>query len=273
MALCEARRRKGRFLYPSRLEEGYGLNCEALRKLHAEDPQRLVVSVDCGIGSLAEAALARELGLELIVTDHHQPSPTLPDACCVVHPRLPGTNYPFGDLCGVGVAFKLAWGICQRLGDGKKASAPMREFLLGAIGLAAIGTIADVVPLRGENRILVKFGLASLTERATPGLKSLLKVAELDQRPSLSSDDIAFSIAPRINAAGRLGQARLAVELLTTENVERAAALATYLDELNKNRRTVEQRIFKEAREQMAGRPEWAQSPLPSWPPTIGTQG
>ena len=136
---------------------------------YQEDPQRLLISVDCGIGSVTEAALARELGLELVITDHHQIGPTLPDAACLVHPRLPGTSYPFGDLCGVGVALKLAWGICQRLGDGKKASPQMRTFLMGAVGLAAIGTVADVVPLRGENRLLVKYGLKSLIEQATPG--------------------------------------------------------------------------------------------------------
>ena len=234
------------FYIPSRLEEGYGINCEALRQLYQEDPQRLVISVDCGIGSIAEAALARELGLELIVTDHHQVGSTLPDASCLVHPRLPGTNYPFGHLCGVGVALKLAWAICQRLGDGKKASPHMRSFLIGAVGLAAIGTVADVVPLWGENRLLVKFGLKSLIEQATPGLKALLSVAQLSDHATIDSEQIAFAVAPRINAAGRLGQARLAVELLTTENAERAASLAGYLDQLNKSRRTVEQRIFKE---------------------------
>lgn len=249
------------FYIPSRLEEGYGLNCEAIRQLHSEDPERLLISVDCGIGSIAEAALARELGLELVITDHHQIGPVLPDACCLVHPRLPGTSYPFGDLCGVGVALKLAWGVCQRLGDGKKASPQMRTFLVGAVGLAAIGTVADVVPLRGENRLLVKYGMKSLSEQATPGLKALLNVAQLSQHATIDSDQIAFALAPRINAAGRLGQARLAVELLTTENSERAASLAIYLDELNKNRRTVEQRIFKEARELMASRPEWHDLP------------
>jgi single-stranded-DNA-specific exonuclease len=249
------------FYIPSRLEEGYGLNCDAIRQLHAEDPQRLLISVDCGIGSVNEAALARELGLELVITDHHQFGPTLPEAPCLVHPRLPGTSYPFGDLCGVGVALKLAWGICQRLGDGKKASPQMRTFLMGAVGLAAIGTVADVVPLRGENRLIVKYGLKSLLEQATPGLKALLRVAQLGDQTSIDSDQIAFALAPRINAAGRLGQARLAVELLTTENADRAAALATYLDQLNKSRRTVEQRIFKEAREQIADRPEWQEAP------------
>ena len=244
------------YYIPSRLEEGYGLNCDALRQLHAEDPSRLVVTVDCGITSVNEAALARELGLELIITDHHQFADTLPVDTVLVHPRLPG-EYPFGELCGVGVAFKLAWAICARLGDGKKASPKMREFLLSAIGLTAIGTIADVVPLVDENRVLVHFGLASLIERATPGLKALLKVAGLSDRTALQSEDIGFGLAPRINAAGRLGQARLAVELLTTSDTERAAALAAYLDELNKNRQTVERRMLKQAKELVAERPEW----------------
>jgi single-stranded-DNA-specific exonuclease len=150
----------------------------------------------------------------------------------------------------------------------------MREFLISAMGLAAIGTIADVVPLRGENRLLVKFGLKSLRERASPGLKSLLKVAQLEESSSIEADNIAYAIAPRINAAGRLGQARLAVELLTTDSPERAATLASYLDELNKSRRTVEQRIFKEARELLSGRPDWQEAPAvvlasESWHPGV----
>jgi single-stranded-DNA-specific exonuclease len=137
----------------------------------------------------------------------------------------------------------------------------MREFLVGAMGLAAIGTIADVVPLRGENRLLVKFGLKSLRERALPGLKSLLKIAQLDQDHAVGADDIAFAVAPRINAAGRLGQARLAVELLTTDKPERAAMLAAHLDELNKSRRAVELKIFKEARELITARADWNEAP------------
>jgi single-stranded-DNA-specific exonuclease len=257
------------YYIPSRLDEGYGLNCDALRALHTEDPSRLLISVDCGIASLAEALLARELGLELIVTDHHQFGDELPCAPVLVHPRLPG-SYPFGELCGVGVAFKLAWAVCARLGDGKKASPRMREFLLSAIGLAAIGTIADVVPLVGENRVLVHYGLGSLRERASPGLMALLQAANLTDQPLLQAEDIAFALGPRINAAGRLGQARLAVELLTTESPERATALAQYLDELNKNRQTVERKMLKQAKELVAAHPDWAEQPAlvlahPEW--------
>ena len=238
------------YYIPSRLEEGYGINCDALRTLHEEDPDRLVVSVDCGITSVTEAALAKELGLELIITDHHNLADELPDAC-LVHPRLPGSDYPFHDLCGAGVAFKLAWAICKKLGDGKKATPRMREFLIGAVGLAAIGTVADLVPLYDENRVIVRFGMYSLREKASQGMKLLMEVSGLDEKPELFADDVAFALGPRINAAGRLGQARLAVELLTTSDTDRAKQLADYLNQLNKNRQKVERKIFKQAKEQV----------------------
>lgn len=257
------------YYIPCRFEEGYGLNVEALRQFGAEDPERLVVTVDCGIASVEEARVARALGLELIVTDHHQFGDDLPQADVLVHPRLPG-DYPFADLCGVGVAFKLAWAVCARLGDGKKASPQMRDFLLSAVGLTAIGTIADVVPLIDENRVLVHYGLGSLKERSTPGLQALMTCAELHERPALQAEDVAYGLAPRLNAAGRLGQARLAVELLTTSNPERAAALAKYLNDLNKQRQSVERKMFKQAKELVQGHPEWEDSPAlvlshPEW--------
>lgn len=247
------------YYIPCRMEEGYGLNKAALQQLHEEDPRRLVVSVDCGIASVAEAELARSIGLDLIITDHHHIGATLPDALVLVHPRLPGTEYPFGELCGAGVAFKLAWAICQRLGDGKKASPRMREFLKQSVGLAAVGTVADVVPLIGENRVIVRYGLQSLREKSSLGMKSLMKIAGMMEKPEIRADDIGFGLGPRINAAGRLGQARLAVELLTTEDSERAGKLAEYLDQLNDNRKTVERRIFKQAREMVAENPDWEQ--------------
>ncbi|WP_339728195.1 single-stranded-DNA-specific exonuclease RecJ [uncultured Gimesia sp.] len=245
------------YFIPNRLDDGYGLNCDAVRNLHEEDPERLLVTVDCGITSVKEAALAKEIGLELIITDHHQMGDELPDADCLVHPRLPDSDYEFPHLCGAGVALKLAWAVCQKLGDGQKASPQMREYLKTAVGLAAIGTIADVVPLLGENRILVRYGLGALTERAPMGLLELMKVAEIKSGQTLDTEDIGFALAPRLNAAGRLGQARLAVELLTTTNLDRATQLAAYLDELNKNRRTVERRIMKQAREMVEEHEEW----------------
>lgn len=245
------------YYIPHRLDEGYGLNSDAIRQLSEEDSTRLVITVDCGITSIANASLARELGLELIITDHHNLAETIPDAAVVVHPRLPDTDYPFGDLCGAGVAFKLAWAICKKMGDGEKATPRMRNFLMSAVGLAAIGTVADVVPLIGENRIIVRYGLASLLELSSPGLKALMKIAGSNDQNVLTSEDIGFGIAPRINAAGRLGQARLAVELLTTDDRERVAALVEYLEQLNGNRKTVERRILRQAKELVAENPEW----------------
>ncbi len=245
------------YYVPHRLEEGYGLNCEALKTIAEEAPGSLVVTVDCGIASVVEAEYARELQLELVVTDHHQFAESLPEAECLVHPRLPGTDYPFGELCGAGVAFKLAWAICKQLGDGKNATPRMREFLMDAVGLAAIGTVADVVPLIGENRVLVRYGLHSLLDRANLGLKALMQVSELTDKRLLDSEDIGFSLGPRINAAGRLGQARLAVELLTTDKADRAHSLADYLNQQNEIRKTVERRMLRQAKEQVKANPHW----------------
>jgi single-stranded-DNA-specific exonuclease len=241
------------YYVPNRLEEGYGLNCEAVQKL-ARQGASLVVSVDCGIGSVAEAETARSLGLELIITDHHQLGDRLPSAAAIVHPRLPGSMYPFDGLCGAGVAFKLAWALCQRASQAKRVSPAMREFLLSAVGLAALGTVADVVPLLDENRILVRHGLVSLRERPPTGIAALLKVTGLDQQPRLGGEDVSFTLAPHLNAAGRLGQAQLGVELLTTESPDRAQSLAEYIHELNGSRDSLERSVYlaahKQAKEQ-----------------------
>jgi single-stranded-DNA-specific exonuclease len=228
---------------PNRLDEGYGLNDDALRKL-ARDGASMVISVDCGITSVQQAETARSAGLELIITDHHELADELPRAAAVVHPRLPGSRYPFGSLCGAGVAFKLAWALCQRASNSQKVSPHMRDYLLAALGLAAIGTIADVVPLIDENRILVHHGLASLPQTPLVGLAALLAVTQLSERSRLTSEDVGFTLAPRLNAAGRLGQAALGVELLTTQDAERASTLAQYIDRLNGNRETLERSIF-----------------------------
>lgn len=233
---------------PNRLDEGYGLNDDALEKLKRRGAS-MIISVDCGIASIRQADTAKQLGIELIVTDHHQMADRLPDAV-LVHPSLPGGDYPFAGLCGAGVALKLAWALCQRVSDAKKVTAEMREFLMAAVGLAAIGTVADVVPLIDENRILVKHGLTSLKHRPVPGLAALMKVTNLDQKPALSSEDIAFTLAPRLNAAGRLGQAQLGVELLTTDDPDRAIALAEYLHELNSSRDSLERSVYLAANKQ-----------------------
>ena len=253
------------YYIPSRLEEGYGLNAEAVRRLHEEDPRRLVVTVDCGASAVPEIALAAELGLEVIVTDHHRFGPALPP-CLVVHPRrgeATGSDepYPGGDLCGAGVAFKLAWGLCKRLGDGERATPAMKEFLISAVGLAAMGTIADCVPLVQENRVIATHGLRALKGRLSEGMRALKQVSGVQPDAILSSETVSFGMAPRINAAGRLGQARLAVELLTTEDRARAAQLAAYIDKLNEQRKTVERKILRQAKELVADHEAWADAP------------
>ncbi len=234
---------------PNRLEEGYGLHAESFDQLRQRGAE-LVISVDCGIGSIEPIAHARSLGIDVVVTDHHTLAATLPDANAIVHPRLPGSHYPFDGLCGAGVAFKLIWALGKGHAGADRVAPVMREFLLQAVGLAALGTVADVVPLIDENRIIVRHGLAMLPQTAPLGLAAMLRRTQMDQKSQLSSEDLAFGIAPRLNAAGRLGQAALGVELLTTEYAERAETLAQYLDELNKSRGTLERRIYQAAKKQ-----------------------
>lgn len=234
---------------PNRLEEGYGLNEDAIRKL-ARRGKQVIVSVDCGITSVRHAELCRELGVQLVITDHHQMGEQLPEADAVVHPRLPGTAYPFGELCGAGVAFKLAWSLCQAKCGAKKVTEPMKRFLMQSLALAAIGTIADVVPLLDENRVLVGHGLRVMKSEPLPGLAELMKLTKLDQNSAVTTECIAFSLAPRLNAAGRLGQAQLAVELLTSPAGERATALADYIHQLNGTRDSLQRSVHLAAQKQ-----------------------
>jgi single-stranded-DNA-specific exonuclease len=237
------------YYVPHRIDEGYGLNAEALRKL-AQQGADVVVTVDCGIASPAEADLARELGLTLVVTDHHQMADRLPDAAAIVHPGLPGSEYPFPGLCGAAVALKLAWAICQRASGEKKVSDRLRQFLLQAVGLAAIGTVADVVPLVDENRILVRHGIASLRAYPTVGAAALMRQTKLHEKHELDGEDLGFTLCPRLNAAGRLGQAEIGVELLTTMDEQRAEKLAAYIEELNLQRKSLELSISRAAEKQ-----------------------
>lgn len=241
------------FYVPHRLDEGYGLNEAALRQIAAQG-SRLVVTVDCGIASPKEAAIARELELNLVITDHHEFGQEMPHANAIVHPRLPYQDYPFESPCGAGVAFKLAWAICQRASNATRVRPALKNFLMSAMGLAAIGTVADVVPLVDENRLIVRHGLNTLREQPFAGIAALSRIAGVDTKPRLSSEDIAFSLAPRLNAAGRLGQAELAIELLTTDSDGRAAELAEFLDELNRSRDGIERSIYLAADKQLKER-------------------
>jgi len=235
---------------PHRLEEGYGLNVEALRSLQA-DGAALVVSVDCGVRAMGPAAEARRLGLDLIITDHHTPPEAgedLPDAFCVVHPRLAGSPYPFGDLCGAGVAFKLAWRLATLEAGGERVGARIRETLLDLLSLAALGTIADVVPLVDENRLIARHGLARMRSTSIIGLDALIEASRLDN-PRLTAEDVGFRIGPRLNACGRLGHASEAARLLTTEDAGESERLAAALTELNERRRAEQRTIAEQAEE------------------------
>jgi single-stranded-DNA-specific exonuclease len=238
------------FYVPHRLEEGYGLNAAALRQI-ARNGAELVITVDCGIASIAEAEEAARLGLELLITDHHEPKDRLPPAAVLVHPRLPDGSYPFWGLSGSAVAFKVAWALCQKVCGGERVGPRHREFLLDAVGLAALGIVADVVPLHDENRILVRHGLLRLQQSPSPGLKALMESAGLTAGGAVRASDIGFKLGPRLNAAGRLGCARLVVELLTTTSPQRAFDLAQFLDKQNQDRQKLERRIAGEAREQV----------------------
>jgi len=237
------------FYIPHRIDEGYSLNADALRKLAAQGTQ-LVITVDCGVASVPESKLAQELGLTLIITDHHQLAEELPVAAAIVHPGLPDSDYPFDGLCGAAVAFKLAWALCQSASDSKKVPPRLRNFLLQAVGLAAVGTVADVVPLIDENRILVRSGLACLKSNPTMGIAALLRSTKLEEKPALQCDDLGYVICPRLNAAGRLQQAELAVELLITEDEQRANAITLYIEELNLQRQSLESKVRRSAKKQ-----------------------
>jgi len=237
------------YYIPHRIDEGYGLNDQAIRSL-AKIGTKLLITVDCGITAFSSADLARQLGLALIVTDHHQPGPQLPRAEVIVHPAL-DESYANQDSSGSMVAFKLAWAIANEFSTGRKLEPTLREFMLNATSLAAIGTIADIVNLRGENRVLTSYGLKSLPHCKLCGIQALIETAGLTGR-GLDSYHIGFRLAPMLNAAGRMGHARLAVELLTTDSPVRATQIAEYLKDQNSRRQQCERKIFKQACEMIA---------------------
>jgi single-stranded-DNA-specific exonuclease len=238
---------KVEYFIPLRLRDGYGLSAEHLRQAFAGGA-RVAVSVDCGISAVAEAEIARDLGLDLIITDHHQPPLILPAACAIINPHLPDSVYPDKDLAGVGVAFMLLIALRSRLRAAGAFTARPEPDLRYSLDLVALGTIADVVPLRGVNRILTRIGLGIINQGRRPGLKSLCTAAGIRQ---VSCGNVAFSLAPRLNAAGRLEDANLGVELLLTEDPRRAGELAALLDGFNRERQGVEQQVLSEAIDQM----------------------
>lgn len=235
------------YYIPKRKEEGYGINIMAVNKLSKEGT-KLLITVDCGITAVGEVEFARLQGMDVIITDHHTCKEKLPKAVAVINPKRPDCEYPFDGLAGVGVAFKLVLATAMELG------LSTRECFDQYVELAAVGTVADVVPLLDENRIIVDRGVAALAATKRPGLRALLEVSGADKRP-LSASTIAFTLAPRLNAAGRLSSATTAVELLLETNPERALAIAKELDGENKERQQTEQKIYDEALELIAEDP------------------
>ena len=231
---------------PDRHSEGYGLNAAALERLRADGVQ-LIVTVDCGISAAAEVDYARRIGLDVVVTDHHLPPARLPDAVAILNPCQPRCSYPFKDLAGVGVAFKLASALVEGLPNGQRLR---REVL----DLVVVGTVSDMVPLRGENRVLVRYGLPALTHTTRPGLRALLRRAGLEHA-TMTATDIGYRVGPRLNAAGRLDHALVGCHLLMTHDGDEAERLANALEHQNAERQRLTAAALDEARRRIGPHP------------------
>ena len=227
------------YYIPHRMIDGYGLSLSSLDQLK-ENGTSLIISVDCGVNALEEIEAINERGMEIIITDHHNPKEELPEAVAIINPKLPGCTYPFPYLAGVGVAYKLLMAIYKARGLETLANT------LKYMDLVAVGTIADIVPLIGENRVFAHIGLQHLIEKKNIGLNALVQIAGLKSKV-LDSSDIVFGLAPRINAAGRMGSASLAVELLISRDIEQSKELAESIERLNSLRQQEDQKTFQEA--------------------------
>lgn len=225
---------------PNRLNEGYGLNKEAIEKIHNNGCQ-LMITVDCGISGLEEIGYANSLGIETIVTDHHEPGNDLPKAFAVIDNKRKDSNYPFRELAGVGVVFKLIQAISIKLGLAE-------EEYLKYLDIVCIGTISDIVPLVDENRVITKLGLMLVRQTKNIGLKAILKTSGYNK---IDSNTISFGVAPRINACGRMGVAEEALELFLSKNVNHVIELARKLNDYNRVRQETEKSIFEEALKQI----------------------
>lgn len=226
------------YYIPERFGDGYGLSETTVERVHEEKKANLLITVDCGITSVKPVAFANELGIDVIVTDHHQPKAEQPAAYALISPKMPGNEYPYTELAGVGLAFKLAQGLVED-----------RNFLESKLDLVALGTVADMVPLTGENRILSRLGLTELDKRELPGIHALCQVAGQNIDTPIDGEAISYKLAPRINAAGRLDTAYKVVDLLTTDSKEVAARIAAQLNSLNQDRQKLGRQIEDDAEE------------------------
>lgn len=234
---------------PHRMRDGYSFGDHSIARAEAVGA-RVVVSVDNGTSAVEVIRSLKERGIDTVVTDHHEPPlGDLPPAVAIVNPKLPGSAYPFRELCGGAVAFKLAWGLCQRVTGAARVRPDLREFLIDSMSLVAVATVCDVVPLLDENRSLARSGLRSLAATQHAGTRALLRVCRLDKQ-QLTASDVGFGIGPRLNAAGRLDSAARSVELLLCEDEGRARVLAEELEALNTQRKAMTETLLESARAQ-----------------------
>lgn len=232
---------------PNRVDEGYGLNKEAITAL-AEDSVRLMITVDCGVRSIAEVELAQQLGMKVIITDHHHVNGALPPADAIINPKQPECIYPFKELAGVGVAYKLAQALIRQNKVDPLPTTLKDLDETSLLDMVALGTIADMVPLVGENHYLVAVGLERINVADHPGLAALMQVAGITPG-DITAKTIGYNFSPRLNAAGRISEAQTALDLLLAPDMNRALPLAKELDVLNTERRNLTQRVRDEARE------------------------
>ena len=230
---------------PDRIEEGYGINKGALTKLAAMGV-KLLITADCGTRSVEEIKHANQLGIDIIVTDHHEIGEVLPPAFAIINPKQADCPYPFKGISGSGVTMKLAWAVAEGINGTKKIGPAFKDFLIDSLAFATLGTIADMVPLVDENRAIVKFGLEAMKKVNNAGIQALIELS-IDRNKAMTTEDVAFQIAPRINAAGRLGRSDLAMRLFTTKSRQEAMEIAQELDLLNKSRQDIEKEHSIEA--------------------------
>ena len=221
---------------PNRLTEGYGLNNESIETI-SNNGTKLLITVDCGISGYEEVEYAKSLGLDVIVTDHHECPEVIPDCIAVIDAKRNDSTYPFAGLAGCGVSFKLAQAISQKMGL-------PQESYLEYLDIVALGTIADIVPLQEENRIIVKYGLQNMKKTENPGLRALITSSQIK---TIDSGAVSFGLAPRINACGRMGQAELALKMLLTDSIKEAVDIANQLQDMNRTRQEIERGIMQEA--------------------------
>lgn len=238
------------YFIPDRLEDGYGLNKDSLEK-NLQNNFRLVITVDCGISSYNEVEYARERGVDVIITDHHEIPDKIPDACAVINPKLPSSKFPFKNLAGVGVAFNLAVALRKALRDNNYFTGINEPNLKDYLDIVAIGTIADIVSLQDENRLFVKNGLEVLSNSKRAGIAALKEVIGLSGSDDISAGIVAYKIAPRLNAAGRLGRGEDALKLLTTESIDEARRIAVFLDMENSRRQKMEEKALIQAKKKI----------------------